>query len=425
MIQMSQKEFQRVRVLDRLLGGHIGLADAARVMGVSYRQAKRLKARFARDGGEALAHGNRGRVPRHAISKEVQARILNLSQTTYKEFNDTHFTEMLEEREGIRMSRATVRRIRRDAGIPPKRRRRPKKHYARRTPRSLLGEMVLWDGSPHAWFGPDRPTCCLMSAVDDATGKGLSLHFEETETSVGYLRMLNEVVRKHGIPACVYQDGHSALERNDDHWTIDEELRGEQDPTQVGRVLGDLGIEKIRALSPQAKGRVERRFGTLQDRLVPEMALDGIDTKEKANPWLKKIFLPRFNRRFGRVPAQTGTLFRPPDRASLAETICFRYEAVVGNDNAVRIGGLVIDIPPGPDRTGFARARVEVRQLLDGTWRVSRHGVCIAKHKATELRNLSTRRRRIIRTGTGKPDRQGDIKKFRGDNPGRIHEVSA
>jgi len=393
MIRMSQKELQRVRVLDRVLEGQMLLTEASRVMGVSYRQAKRLKRAFVGKGAEGLAHGNRGRTPGHAIPPEVRVRVLELSGGTYSDFNDTHFTEMLEEREGIGLGRETVRSIRRDAGIPPKRRRRAKKHHGRRTPRSLPGEMVLWDGSPHPWFGSDHPVCCLMAAIDDATKKVLSLHFEPTETSVGYLRMLDRVVRTHGIPASVYGDGHGALERNDDHWTIEEELRGEQDPTQVGRVLRDLGIEKIRALSPQAKGRVERLFGTLQDRLVAEMDLEGIDTMEKADPWLGKVFLPRFNRRFGRAAAKEGTLFGKPDRAALAEIISFRYASVVGNDNAVRLGGLIIDIPPGPNRTGYAKARVEVRQLLDGTWRVNHNGICIARHAATELVNLSTMRR--------------------------------
>ena len=394
MVRMSRKELQRVRVLDRVVEGQMVLVDAARVMGVSYRQAKRLKRGFALEGAESLAHGNRGRSPWQTLSPEVRGRVLELSRGTYAKFNDTHFTEMLLEREGIRLGRETVRRLRRGAGIPPKRHRRSKQHHGRRTPRSLPGELILWDGSSHAWFGSDPPVCCLMAAIDDAAGEALSLHFEPTETSVGYLRMLDRVVRKHGVPASVYQDGHSALERNDDHWTVEEELRGKQDPTQVGRVLRDLGIEPIRALSPQAKGRVERLFGTLQDRLVAEMSLDGINTMEKANPWLVQVFLPRFNRRFGRAPAKEGSLFERPDLAALTEIICFRYASVVGNDNAVRIAGLVIDIPPGPNRTGYAKARVDVRQLLDGTWRVHHQGICIARHEPTELGNSAATRRK-------------------------------
>jgi len=160
-------------------------------------------------------------------------------------------------------------------------------------------------------------------------------------------------------------------------------------------------------LSPQAKGRVERLFGTLQDRLVAEMGLDRIDTMEKGNPWLVKVFLPRLNRRFGRAPAKEGSLFGKPDRAALAEIISFRYASVVGNDNAVRLGGLIIDIPPGPNRTGYAKARVEVRQLLDGTWRVNHQGICIARHEATNLVNLATTRRRSRENKTGiRPDQR-------------------
>lgn len=399
MTHMMQKERQRGHTLKLLQEGMMGLEKAAELMQVSYRQAKRLKAKFVRGGEKALAHGNRGRSSGHAISEEVRRRVLHLSQEVYSDFNDTHFTEMLEEREGLRLGRETVRRIRRGAGIASKHRRRSKKHFARRTPRSLAGEMILWDGSPHAWFGEERPKCCLMAAIDDATGKILSLHFEPTETGVGYLRMLEHVIRRHGIPASVYHDGHGALVRNDDHWTLDEELRGEQNPTQVGRVLKDLGIEMIRALSPQAKGRVERLFKTLQDRLIAEMRLEGLKTMDQANPWLAKVFLKRFNRRFGRVAAQDGSLFRRPDATVLKETISFRYESVVGNDNAVRIGGLILDIPPGPNRTGFAKARVVVRQFLDGTWRVYYKDACIAHGEATEFLNLLTKPRRRPESG--------------------------
>ncbi len=188
-----------------------------------------------------------------------------------------------------------------------------------------------------------------MNAIDDASGDAVSLHFEPTETSVGYFRMLDSMIRRHGIPASIYQDRHSALERNDDHWTLEEELRGEQNPTRVGRAMRDLGIAPIPAGSPQAKGRVERLFGTLQDRLVAEMALEKIDSMEKANPWLEQVFIPRFNRRFGEKAAKAGSLFAKPDIKTLPDVIAFRYKAVVGNDNAVRIGGIIIDIPPAGD----------------------------------------------------------------------------
>jgi len=383
---MTPKELQRMRLLVCVLAGQLPLPDAAPAMGVGYRQAKRLKAAYLAQGAKGLTHGNRGRPPANRQSVVLRERILALSREKYEAFNDCHFAEMLALHEGVNVSRDTVRRLRRTEGIGPKRKRRPKKHHGRRPRRSLWGEMMLWDGSPHHWFGRDRPPCCLMAAIDDATSRVLALRFEEAETSRGYLRLLRLVLERHGIPACVYQDGHGALFRNDDHWTLDEQLRGQQDPTQVGLVLRDLGIEPIRALSPQAKGRVERLFATLQDRLVAELALAGKTTIEDANPWLADSFVNDFNRRFAVPPAKPGSLFRTPKPEEMTTVLCFRYEAVVGNDNAVRLGGLVIDIPPGPNQRGYAKARTLVRQLLDGSWRVEYKNQVIATHPPTELR---------------------------------------
>jgi transposase len=389
---MSQRELQRVGLLTGVLEGQVPLQEAAGLMGVCYRQAKRLKAVLVRAGPGGLAHGNRGRSPTNRIGAEVRAKVLALSREKYADFNDTHFAEMLAEREGIEVSRDWVRRVRRETGIGPKRRRRSQRHHRRRPRKEQAGAMMLWDGSPHRWFGEDRRPCCLMAAVDDATSRLLWGRFEQAETSLGYLRLLREVVDRHGIPASVYQDRHSALFRNDDHWSLEEQLRGEQDPTQVGRALQALGIVAIPALSPQAKGRVERLFGTLQDRLIAEMRLAGIETIEKANRWLSEVFIDRYNRRFSLKPASKRSLFRRPGRLDLEVALSFFYEAKVGHDNAVRIGGLVIDVPPGPGGRGYAKKRVEVRQLLDGSWRVMAEGKTIATHPPTEL-NAPTRAR--------------------------------
>ena len=164
--------------------------------------------------------------------------------------------------------------------------------------------MVLWDGSPHKWFGQDKAACCLMAAVDDATGKVLEAFFIEYEGSFGYLKLLNHIITNYGVPGCIYQDRHSALHRNDDHWSLDEQLAGEQEPTQVGWALKALDIRPIFALSPQAKGRVERLFGTLQDRLIAELELWKIKDMQEANVFLKEVFIQDYNRRF--AVASTG-----------------------------------------------------------------------------------------------------------------------
>ncbi len=384
---MSQKERQRYHLLEMVIGGKITLKETDKQMGVSYRQAKRLKKKLISEGAEGLIHGNRGRPSPRALSRELVEKILDLSLTKYTNFNDTHFTEKLGEEEGITVSRDTVRRLRRTNGIKPKRRRRAKRHFKRRTRSPQEGMMVLWDGSPHRWFGKDTSPCCLMAAIDDATGRLLDAFFLPYECSFGYLKLLEHVVNQYGIPTSIYQDRHSTLKRNDDNWTLEEQLRGEQDPTQVGGALKSLGITPIFALTPQAKGRVERLFGVLQDRLIAEMGLKNITETAVANMFLTNHFIADYNRRFAIDPEVSQPAWRKVSRnVDIKRIISFRYQAVVGNDNTVRLGGIVIDIPEGPHKRGYAKAKVEVRQLLDGSWRVYHKDKVIAQTDPTPLK---------------------------------------
>ena len=246
--------------------------------------------------------------------------------------------------------------------------------------------MVLWDGSVHRWFGEGHGPCCLVAAIDDATSWCLAARFFPFESSEAYLWLLRQILTAYGIPLSIYQDQHSALKRNDPHWSLEEQLRGRQDPTQVGRALEELSIQPIYALSAQAKGRIERLFGTLQDRLIAELKRAGITAIEQANLFLEG-FLEAHNRQFSRNSEKPQKAWRPLSRALDIDRVCsFRYEATVGNDNTVRLGGITIDIPPGPWRASYAKARVEVRQFLDGSWRVYYQAKKIAQHEATQLR---------------------------------------
>lgn len=382
-ITISQKELTRYDVLRRVLDGTISLTAAAGYMGVSYRQAKRLSSK-AEEGAIGLVHGNRGRPPSNKLDAELQQRILALSQEEYKEFNDTHFTEELAKL-GVAVSRESVRGLRRDAGIAPKRKRRPRKHHRRRSRKTSEGLMILWDGSPHRWFGKDHPPCCLMAAMDDATGKILALLFCENECSWAYLELLRRVVSRHGIPCSAYQDKHTALKRNDDYWSLDEELAGRQEPTQVGLALEALGIEAIFANSPQAKGRVEKLFETLQDRLVAELGLNGIADINAANEYVDNGYIERFNERFAQPAAGEHRWRRLGPGLDLDRICSFRYNAKVANDNAIRFCGLVFDVSPGPGGRSYARCEIELRQLLDGSWRIYYADKLIAKAESTEL----------------------------------------
>jgi transposase len=395
MDKMSQQQWKRIDVLERLSKRKLTQADAAMVLGLSERHVKRLLRAFKARGREAVVHGNSGRAPPNRKTEALRAKVLRLWRQRYRGFNDTHFTEKLQAREGIDVSRQTVRRWLREAGERPARPRRARRHRSRRDRKPQAGQMLLWDGSRHAWLEERGPMLCLMGAIDDATGELLpGAHFVEQECSAGYLRVLREVVAAHGIPLSIYMDRHGSLRRNDDYWTLEEELRGEQDPTQVGRALRALDIEMLFALSPQAKGRVERLWGTLQDRLVSELRLANACTAQQANAVLEK-YRAEFNARFARAPADAEPAWRRLRAGTDLDRVCsFFHETTVGNDNAVRIAPVVIDIPAGPGGRGYAHARVEVRQLLDASWRVYLADAVIATAEPTTRHELRAPRRK-------------------------------
>ena len=383
LIVLSKREAHRGHVLEQVAQQALTLKKAAIIMGVGYRQAKRIYCRWRDSGLEGLIHRSRGRPTGQALSPDTTAKILALRKEKYANFNDTHFTEMLAEHEDVFVCREKVRQILRASGYGPKRKRRPGKHHSRRPRKTQAGIMMQWDGSPHRWFDSDSHPCCLMSAIDDATSGLLGALFVPAESSASYLLLLDMVVRRHGAPLAVYQDRHGALVRSDDHWSMEEQLIGKQYPTHVGRVLEDLGIEGISAHSPQAKGRVERGFGVMQDRLIAELGLHGITDMDQANKWLEEYYIPRHNHRFGKKSAEPGNAFVKISKRERYDKIAFAYEAVVGNDICVRLGGLMIDVPPGRNRRSFAKAKVLVKQHLDGCWTVWRKGTIIATHPAT------------------------------------------
>lgn len=384
-IVMSREESRRVSVMENVVSGRITLRAATEFLGVCYRQAKRVKRRYQSLGIAGIVHGNRGKKPSNTIDKKTRDKVIELHQQAYFDSNDTHYTELLLEREGIQISRESVRKLLRCAGIKPKRKRRTPRHHSRRPRKDQYGIMAIWDGSPHRWFGNDLPPCCLMASVDDATGKLLAALFVPAESSAGYLRLLDMMLLEHGAPICIYHDRHSSLVRCDNYWSLDEQLRGRQYPTHVGLVLQQIGIASIPANSPQAKGRVERRFGVLQDRMIVELRLSGIKDVDKANLWLKDVFIKRYNERFSIQAAKSGSAFRKMSKTDIYNMVAFHYEASVGNDNCVRLGGLLIDIPPGDRSRSFAKLNVIVKQHIDGAWTVWHKDQIIARHPSTDF----------------------------------------
>lgn len=392
---MAEHEWVRKDVLERHRAGRLTTAEAARILRLSMRQVRRLAAGFAL-GEDCVIHGNRGRAPANKAPEALRKEVLALAQGRYLGFNDTHYVEMLRDREGITIGRATFRRWARAAGLKPVRKRRSRRYHQRRDREARAGALLLWDGSTHEWLEDRGPRMCLVAAIDDATGHVMpGAHFVPEENAAAYLRVLAAIVREEGIPLRIYMDRHGSLKRNDDHWTLEEELVGQQTPTQVGQALADLRIEPIYALSPEAKGRVERLWGTLQDRLVSELRLEGVSTLEEANRFLSS-YLPRHNQRFGKQPRETTSAWRSLPPSLDADEVCaFRYVATVSNDNVVSIDGLKLQIPRPEGGRSFAKATLDVRQTLSGQWRLRLAGRCIAAIEATgPAVELRARRRR-------------------------------
>lgn len=370
-LRVSQREIHRIHVVRLTIEGRETVGRGAKLLGICARQMKRLRRKMKERGVEGLLHGNRGKAPWNKTVSEKIKQVVELARGRYRGFNDTHLTEKLKEKEKIALSRPTVRTILRQAGIAAVRKRGVKRHYKRRERRVQEGELLLWDGSPHHWFGKQAGPCNLTAVIDDATGALLHGVFTLEEDAQSYLLCLRAILLEKGIPLGLYMDRHGIFRRNDDHWSLQEQLAGEQTPTQVGQALRELGIEAIFALSPQAKGRVERLFNTLQDRLVQELKLAAISTPHQATGFLNGAFKADFNARFAKPARERQAAWRPLPKGVDVDRICsFRYQATVGNDNTVRLGGIILDIPPGPRHRGYAKVRVEVRHLLDGRWRV-------------------------------------------------------
>lgn len=409
---MAVKQWKRLDVLTRLSKGQLTTRQAAEILGLSGRQARRASAAFKEVGEYCVVHGNTGRSPPNRTPEETRAMVVELLRGKYAGFNDTHFTEKLLSHEGLKLGRSTVQRVAREAGVAASRPRRSRQYRSRREREAQAGMMLLWDGSRHQWLEERGPMLCLMGAIDDATGELMpGAHFLEHESAAGYLRVLAAVVREHGIPQKLYMDMHGSLKRNDEYWTLKEELDGKQQPTQVGMALEELGIEAIFALSPQAKGRVERLWGTLQDRLVSELRLAGVTTVEGANEKLES-YRVEFNRRFGKPARKSEAAWRTVQRGFDIEEACsFRYESVVGNDNVVSLSGLKLQIPRSEGGRSYAQARVQVHQLLNGRWRIKSQGECIAELEVTGS-GAELRARRMHRRNKATRAFQEAVKKF-------------
>jgi hypothetical protein len=359
-ITMTAREQERARVLWRIGNGELTVAEGAALMGLSERQVWRLRRVVAETGPAGLVHGNRGRASSRRTPATTRDAIL-AARATYGPINDCHFQELLAGREGILISRETLRTVLRAAGLPSPRRHRPPAYRSRRPRLPAEGALLQLDGSRHDWLEGRGPWLTLVGAIDDATGQVVGAVFRDHEDSAGYFEVLAQVATRFGLPGAIYRDGHSAFE------VTSPRRSGEPDLTQVGRALVELGIASIAAGSPQAKGRIERLWGTFQDRLVVELRLAGVVDLAGACAYLPG-FIERHNARFGVPPLDPSPAWRAlPADLDLGRVLVFKYRRKVARDHTVRVGARVLQLPRrATGAANYAGKLVEVHEALDG-----------------------------------------------------------
>ncbi len=351
---MSKKEFDRLEVLTGVQAGRIRVADACKLLGLQRRQIFRLLAGLKRDGAVSLISRGRGKPSNNRLPEPFRDLALSLVRERYADFGPTLAAEKLAELHGCAISRETLRQWMIAVGLWLDRRHRlPSPHQPRRR-RDRLGELVQIDGSEHAWFEDRGEACTLLAFVDDATSRLMHLRFVASESAFAYFRSTRAYLQEHGKPVAFYSDKHGIFRVNA------KDAVGGDGLTQFGRALTELNIDIICANSPQAKGRVERAFGTLQDRLVKELRLAGIATTAAANVWLPG-FVEAHNKRFARAPAHAKDLHRRlTEGDDLDEILAWREERTVSNNLTLHYDRMMILLTPGPVTLGLRRKKVAV-----------------------------------------------------------------
>lgn len=413
-IAMSTQEIKRLKIIQKVIERQLMQVKAGELLGISERQVRRLLKRVREEGARGIVHRNRGRPSPHRMPEELEDRIGRIVKENYPDFGPTFASEKLEERHGIKVSREKLRHIMITEGLWRVRRRKEKVHQWRER-KHYYGEMVQMDGSHHEWLEERGPKLVFMSYVDDATGRAFG-RFYDYEGVYPAMDSLKRYIGRSGLPLSLYLDKHSTYKTTRQP-SVEELLRGENAQTQFERAVRELGIEPIHAHSPQAKGRIERVFGTLQDRLCKEMRLAGVKTKEEANEFLK-TFLPLYNKRFGKEPLREANLHRPlPKGMRLQDIFCLKAQRTITNAYTVKWKGrlFLIENPA----IAMRRRKVLVMEDFQGRVRIRFNGRQL-KHR--EVREQKEKAR--PREEREKPMRRKDRYVPPLDHPWRRHDPS-
>ncbi len=370
---MNKDENLKVAVIERCVKGKMTVQEAARRLELSERQVKYLKARYKKYGVSSMQHGNCGRQPSHTLAPSIKEKILEIKRKPcYEKVNFTQFCEDLKGEYGIEISYTALRNLLIKNGYTsPKTQRKRKVQHPRRERKRQFGEMLQTDATPYPWFG-GKETYALHALIDDATGKLTGLYICKNECAEGYFQVLGQTIESHGVPASIYADGLSLFFSNKKP-SIEEQLEGKHSgSTQFGEIAKQLGIQLIHARSPQAKGRVERLWETLQSRLPVEFAKLGIDTVEAANDYLREEYVRVFNTRFGVEATNNITAFMPrPKGIILNQLLSIKYTRIVDNSGCFSLNNVIFqcNVPHIPLKSKIEvliNARLGVKVLYNG-----------------------------------------------------------
>ena len=370
------REMRFSEIHDRFRRGRLSASEAAEWLGVSDRTFRRLRGRWEAEGALGLLDRRLGKASAHRIAADEVERVTALYRDRYSGWTVKHFHERARERHGVTASYGWTKSVLHASGLvrPAPRR---SVHRKRRPRKPLPGMMLHQDGSRHLWLPALGRQVDLIATMDDSTSELYSAFLVEEEGTASTFRALGEVIGRHGLFCQLYTDRGSHYF----HTPKAGEPVSRTMVTQVGRALAQLGIRHIGAYSPEARGRSERLFATLQDRLVRELADAGVATIEAANRFIAETYLPTHNRRFAVAAAEPGTALLPWNGGELAEVLCHHEDRVVGNDNTVTLGKLRLQIEPSPLRHHFVKATVQVRRYGDGTIGLFYGHRCIGRYR--------------------------------------------
>lgn len=366
-ITLNARQQREVEILSRLESGVLDVATASELLGVGARQVRRLRVRYRQAGMAAVVHGNTGRAPANRTDSAVVERIVMLAgpEGKYHDLNASHLQEVLAEAEQIVIGRSTLDRLLKAQGVRRRAKPTPPVHRRRRVRRSAEGMLLQMDASPYAWLENRGPQAALLGVIDDATSKIVELLFRPSEDQEGYLLLLRNIALRHGLPMSIYHDRHTIL-RSPKQPTIEQQLAGQPPMSQIQRVMAELGIESIPAYSPQAKGRIERLWGSLQDRLTKELRLANISSLEAANAFLPG-FIARYNARFAQPAADPDSAWTPlPADLDLAYYFAIRETRTVRTDHCISFAGQVLQVLPGAQDPSLVGQRITVQRVPEG-----------------------------------------------------------